>query len=57
MENHRKIKNVYEPDSRFGSRLRVGKVLAPHNARPEMIPFHKMSINKCGFTNVIFLKQ
>jgi len=26
-------------DRRSGSRLRVGKVLAPHNARPGTVPF------------------
>jgi len=28
-------------NSKFGSRLRVGKVLAPHNARPKML-FYKV---------------
>jgi len=44
MENYGKpkktrIRLVYEkPDCESGSRLRVGKVLAPHSARPKTVP-------------------
>jgi len=44
MENYKKNqknKNAYKLDSRFGSPLRVGKVLAPHNARPKTVPLIK----------------
>jgi len=27
---------------RFGSRLRMGKVLAPHNVRPKIVPLIKL---------------
>jgi len=33
-----KIKMSTNQIQRFGSRLRVGKVLAPHNTRPKMVP-------------------
>jgi len=37
-----KIKQVYEkPDFRSGSRLRVGKVLAPYSARPRAVSLIK----------------
>jgi len=30
---------VFETKFEFGSRLRVGKVLAPHNARLKIVPY------------------
>ena len=37
-----KKSKVYEkPDFGFRSRLRVGKVLAPHNTRPKTVPLIK----------------
>ena len=49
-----KIKQVCEkPDFRSGSRLRVGKVLAPYSARPRAVPLIKkaqsMWFSKCYF--------
>jgi len=38
MEKSKKKKMVYETGLRSGSRLRVGKVLAPYNAHPVMVP-------------------
>jgi len=40
-ETKKKRKIVYEPNLGFESRLRVGKVLAPDNTRPKMIPLIK----------------
>jgi len=50
-----KIKQVCEkPDFRFGSWLRVGKVLAPYSARPRAVPLIKnaesMWFSKCYFS-------
>jgi len=47
-----KIKQVCKkPDFRSGSRLRVGKVLAPYSARPRAVPLIKnaksMWFSKC----------
>jgi len=59
-ENYRKTKNkkkAYEPNLRFGSRLRVGKVSAPHNARPKTIPLIKWIKINVVLQNVIFPKK
>ena len=34
-----------------GSRLRVGKVLAPHSVRPNTIPLINYA-KRCGFQNI-----
>jgi len=56
MGNYRKIKNKndYEPNSRFGSQLCVGKVLASHNARPKTVPLIKWIEISMALQNVIF---
>jgi len=42
MENQKQDKaNSQKPDFRFGSRLRAGKVQAPHNARQKTVPLIK----------------
>jgi len=44
MENYRKSKknkdkaSLRKSDCEFGGRLRVGKVLAPHNIHPKTVP-------------------
>jgi len=37
-----------KPDLESASRLRVGKVLAPHNARPTAVPLIKQ-VKECNF--------
>ena len=37
----KKSKVCKKPEFGFGNRLRVGKVLAPHNARPKTVPLIK----------------
>jgi len=46
MENYRKTlkKNGLQTKFGFGNRLRVGKVLAPHNVRLKTVP----SLIKCA---------
>jgi len=59
-ENYRKTKNkknAYEPNLRFGSRLRVGKVSAPHNTRPKTVPLIKWIKISVVLQNVIFPKK
>jgi len=41
MENHENKASLRKPYFGFGSRLRVGKVLAPYRARPRAIPLIK----------------
>ena len=49
-KNHKMIRHSqFEPDSWFGSRLRVGKVLAPYNACPKAVP-----LTKCANMDVVF---
>ena len=40
-KNHKDKARSTKPDSGFGSRLRVGKVLAPYNACPKAVPLIK----------------
>jgi len=40
-----------------GSRLRVGKVLAPYNARPKVVPLIKFAKDMCLFYNIYFPKN
>jgi len=59
-ENYRKTKskkNAYEPNLRFGSRLRVGKVSAPHNVLPKTVPLIKSIKISVVLQNVIFPKK
>jgi len=52
MENHKKKSKVCEKlEFGCGSRLRVGKVLASHNARPKTVPLIKHA-KGCGFQNI-----
>jgi len=70
MENHKqKSKVCQKPEFGSKSRLRVGKVLAPHNARPKTVPlikcakvlwffkifFQKLVIKECTKNKTIFL--
>ena len=59
MENHRKTKKNKNKNSLrtrygFGSRLRVGKVLAPHNARPKTVTLIKWIKISMVFFKVLF---
>ena len=52
MENQKQDKaSSQKPDFKSGSRLRVGKVQAPHNARQKTVP----SIKQIKYKNVVFL--
>jgi len=57
MENYGKPKrdktSLRKLDCKSGSRLRVGKVLAPHGARPETVPLTRQ--NKMSVTLRIFI--
>jgi len=57
MENHRKTKktkNSLRTRYGFGSRLRVGKVLAPQNACPKTVPLIKWIKISMIFFKVLF---
>jgi len=41
MENHKDKTSCKKTDFGSGSRLRVGKVLAPYNAHPSAVPLIK----------------
>jgi len=61
MENYGKTKKIRQglqkkPDFRYGSRLCMGKVLAPHNVRPQTISLIKCA-KGCGFQNIYFLPK
>jgi len=51
MENRTQDKTSSKSDLESGSRLRVGKVLAPHNARPRSVPLIKR-VKECDFRNI-----
>jgi len=58
MKNHKKKSKVCEkPDFGSESRLRVGKVLAPYNARPKMIPLIKRAKRMWFSKYLIFPKS
>ena len=58
MENHKKKSNVCEKtDFGSGNRLRVRKVLAPHNARPKTVPLIKCAKVMWFFKIFIFPKN
>jgi len=52
MKNHKtKARSAKKLEFGSGSRLRVGKVLAPHNTRPKTVPLIKHA-KGCGFQNI-----
>ena len=51
-----KTMSAKNPNFGFGSRLRVGKVLAPYNVRPKTVPLIKCA-KGCGFQNIYFFTK
>jgi len=49
MENHKNQIKSAKTKFRIRSRLRVGKVLAPYNARPKVVPLIKFAKEMCLF--------
>jgi len=52
METIKKSKVCEKLDFGSGSRLRVGKVLAPHNVRPKTVPLIKCAKVMWFFQNI-----
>jgi len=57
MENHKKTKVCEKLEFGSGSRLRVGKVLAPHNVRPKTVPLIKCAKVMWFFQNIYFFPK
>jgi len=57
MENRKRDKaSSQKPDLESGSRLRVGKVLAPHDVRLRAVPLIKR-VKKCDFSKYLFFPK